>query len=134
MQVIKVCLSLKGEIMKSNKLKAYFWKDDEDAETDIAVIAENSKEARKIGSDYWSEKIGHDDPDWFINQSCKLNRDKEINIEGLKKGAVDDVKEGLKRKLYGFVEDNCEMCGKNTYLYNVTKDNKCICSDCEEKK
>jgi hypothetical protein len=112
------------------KLKAYFWKSHEDAENGIAVIAESSKEAKKLGAAWWGAEVGHDEFDWYIQQRIKLT--KEAKVDCLSKGVIEG-KEGMRRGLYSWLEDEeCEVCHEQSRLVNVWN-NKCICSTCEEK-
>lgn len=46
--------------MSENKLKAYFWKPTEDDDYGLAIIAENFKEARKLGWSAWGQEEGND--------------------------------------------------------------------------
>lgn len=105
------------------KLKAYFWKEHEDAETGIAVIAHNSKEAKKIGSDWWGAEVGHDDYDWFINQ--RITWLKEAKLDGSESvGVIDDYKEGIKKGLYAWVDGEGECCEKcNEKLLIINQEN-----------
>lgn len=114
----------------SNKLKGYLWIPDEDGEFGIAVIAETNREARKLGYTWWGEQCGHDDPDSFILQRCRLIKG-PIRIDDLEKGVLSDGKEGLRRGLYGFVEDErCDVCKKKRTLYQYK--NLVVCNDCIE--
>ena len=114
-------------------MKAYFWKEDKDSDSCVAVIADNSKEAKEIGSSWWGKEVGHNESDWYIQQRVNLVKDKDINIKGLSKGVIK-AKEGMRRGIYGWVEDNCDRCKKYGTLTNVLTDtNQCICSDCEEE-
>jgi len=110
-------------------MKAYFWEPYEDSEGGIAVVAENWREARLIGYTAWGGEHGHDE-DW-IEQRCKLMRNKDLDLKGLSKGAVKG-KEGLRRNLYRWIWDDCDGCGKHlslTFVYD-----KCLCGGCEEKE
>jgi len=109
------------------KLKGYYWSCHEDAEKGIAVVAENSKEARNIGSQWWGEQVGHDSSDWFIEQRCKLMNK---YVKDLPKGVILG-KQGLIHGLYGYIEnEECDICKKLKTVGNVTEDNKCVCDDC----
>ena len=109
------------------KLKAYFWKPDND-EGGIAVIAETVKEAKKLGWLWWSKDIGHEFE--YIDCRCKLFKNK--NICGLEKGVVDDFKLGMAYGLYSYIEDECDICHKEKTLSQIV-DGQCICNECEEK-
>ncbi len=104
---------------------------DEDGDSGgVAVVAENLKEAFKLGRAYWGAEIGFDNE--YIEQRCHLIKN-QSSISGLPKGVVLG-KEGLKHGLYGWIEDTCDQCGKNTKLYQVLTDSgKCICEECDER-
>ena len=68
-------------------MKAYWWQPDRDGdEGGVAVIADNGKEAMKLGRLWWERNIGLDGE--FIEQRCRLLRGKDIQIDGLPKGTV----------------------------------------------
>lgn len=115
---------------KVKPLKGYWWQDSEDAESGIGVVAENYKEARKMGADWWGSNVGHDDFDWFILQRCKHNKD--ANVDGLPKGPVEDFKEGMRRGLCSWTEDKCDGCGGYGHL-GMVHEGKCLCGSCEDK-
>lgn len=111
------------------KLKAYWWQPDEDSDEGVAVIAENLREAIKLAREYWISEIGLDNE--YIEQRCHMIKNKEESILGLSKGIVVG-KDGLRHGLYGWIEDTCDLCGKDTKLYQVLIDtNQCICEDCD---
>jgi hypothetical protein len=114
-------------------MKAYFWESDKDSETGIPVIADNIKEAKRIGASWWGFHIGHEDYDWFINQRCRLLKDADIT--GLEKGAYDDEMDGLKRGLFGWVGYmTCPTCGaKEVKLYH-DKNMGFYCDYCDEQE
>ena len=113
-------------------MKAYFWKPDIDADCGIAVIADNYKEAKLLGSQYWGAEYGHESCDWFIEQRCKLL--KGANIEGLPKGVVDIAEEGLKRGLYGYVEYSiCPNCYDDDVTVYYDKEKGFYCCSCEDE-
>lgn len=113
-------------------LKAYFWTPDRDGDRGgVVVVAESGKEAAKLGYSWWGRNIGHDEP--YIEQRCVLMKSKDINLADLPRGTVAPSKEGLRRGFYGWIEDTCDMCGKEAQLSQVLLDSgKCICSDCED--
>ena len=114
--------------MKNMKLRAYFWQCHTDDETGIVIIAGSVKEAKVLGTAEWGRTVGHE-PDWFINQCCKWQRN--ANITGLSKGFVNEL-EGLRRGLYGWVEDGaCDVCSNDRHLTSIN--GKAMCSTCEEK-
>jgi len=114
--------------MTIEKLKAYFWKPDDD-EGGIAIIAETSKEAKKLGWTWWGKNIGNDSE--YIDCRVRLVKNKP-NICRLDKGAVDNFKLGLAYGLYGWIEDECDICHKDKMLSQIV-DGQCICDECEEK-
>ena len=114
-------------------MKAYFWKPDRDSDSCVAVIADNSKEAKELGASYWGSDVGHDSHDWYIEQRVNLIKKKEIDIKGLSKGAVVG-KEGLRRGLYSWIEEECDICKLHKTLSQfIIATGQCICSDCDEK-
>ena len=117
-----------SQLIKSKKiiLKAYTWAPSDDADDGcLVVIANNGKEAKKIGYSYWcSEFMGFDGE--YID--IRVTRNKEGNIEGLSKGVLDNYNDGLKRGLYGYVEGECPRCGsEGRYQW----DNGFFCWNCE---
>lgn len=118
--------------MADEKLKLYYWKPEKDDESCIAIIAHSQKEAKKIGWHYWGTTFGNDN-EW-IEIECKLGKAKDYILDGLDNGYIfDDLKEGMKRNVYSYGEGDCEFCGVYGYISNL-KDNKLICSNCEDKE
>ena len=117
-----------GEKMKKERLKAYFWKECDDAEGGISVIAENVKEAKKIGWKEWEKEYGDSIYD-FIDCRCRLQ--KNGDVKGLKKGAVLDLKDGIRRGLYSYVFEDCELCG--VQFCECVYKGKLLCEDCYDK-
>jgi hypothetical protein len=112
-------------------MKAYFWKPDKDENEGVAVIAENIKEAKRLGWKYWGSEYGNDNE--YIECSCTLNKNNPVpNIEGLPKGVVSCGKDGLRRNIYGWIEDECDICHTEGMLYQVLSDGRCICDGCDE--
>lgn len=107
-----------------SKLKAYTWKPDKDDENCLGVVAESSKEARKIGYIYWRNEYCDDNE--FID--CRVTLNKEAKVEGLLKGVVEDMEQGLKLGFYGYVEGECPRCGKDG---RFQWDNGFFCWNCE---
>lgn len=105
----------------SNKL---YFVTERDEHTGFAFIANSVSEAKKMAM-----KEYEGDVEWIdLRVTIKKN-----NIEGLPHGVVD-MREGLKRDIYGSITDDCDMCGEFTELYQVLLDSgKCICMNCEEK-
>lgn len=105
--------------------RAYFVRE-KDAETGIAVIASNSKEAKRIG-------MRHDccmDCD-FIDIRVKWM--KSVDASYLSIGMIDDTIQGLKLGIYSYVdEEECPKCGMDGFLTNVGN-GEIMCSICEEK-
>ncbi len=93
----------------------------------IGVVAESSKEAKKIGYNY-SQGEGWD---WeYID--VRVNWKKDAIVKDLPIGAIEEAIEGLKRNIYGYVdEEQCPICGNDNYL---TKEGDVVgCSDCIDK-
>lgn len=118
--------------MKDRKLKVYFWYPDADADEGIAVIAENSREAKKLGASWWGCNCGHEDADWFILQRCKLIQDADVT--GLEKGALEDGIEGLKRGIYGYaISSDCPRCGADDGdVYYDRESKEFSCTNCQD--
>lgn len=118
------------------KLRAYFWKECDGAEHGIVLVAYNSKDAKKMGYNYWSSEVGVEQ-DTFIEQ--KINWIKEANVEGIKEPEVmDDYLDGLKRNMYGYIEEDteCSECNESMgviYFEDVVN-NKIVCESCRNKK
>lgn len=107
-------------------MKAYFWKPSSEEEFGIAVVAENNKEARKIGWTFWGCEYGNEAE--FTEQRCTLIKD--CRIDGLPKGPVDNLIEGLKHGLYCYAEESeCPRCGRDGQ--RVMFDNGFYCGNCE---
>lgn len=112
-----------------NKLRAYFWKPDTDAEFGLAVVAHNVQEAKQLGATEWGATVGHDDNNWWIKQRCNWTRD--ANVDGLDVGVVEEL-DGLRRGMYGWLEDErCDICKDMGRLTCVNE--TAVCSNCEEK-
>lgn len=115
-----------------NKLKPYMWSPEEDSEYNYAVIAESHKEAKKLGANYYGKEVGHDSPDWFIEQRCHLIK-RNVNIEGLSKGVIDDGLDGLKRGFYSWIDyETCPKC--KTDDTTVYYEDGYYCNHCEESE
>jgi len=112
-----------------SKLKAYFWKEHTDVDTGLAVVAKSAKRAKELGYAYWASDVGVE-PETFIEQRVNWLRD--ANVEGLKKETVLEHHEGLRRNMYGWIEDGCcDDCGDTDMLYH--HEGKALCSACIEK-
>ncbi len=107
------------------KKKAYYVSDNE--EYGIFVVAESVKHAKRLG--WGNECLCNDE---YTDLTAKWN--KEAKVDDLEYGVVDDMKEGLRRGVFGFIDEgeDCDQCGVESFLTNV--EGKCLCSDCEEKK
>lgn len=112
-------------------LKAYWYKPEVDDDSGIAIIAESVKEAKKMGWDFWGSEYGNEY--LWIDVHCRRSKNKDLNIEGLSKGVITDLRVGLKHNLYGYAEDECDFCGEIKMIGQLTKDDKLMCDDCEEK-
>ena len=109
------------------KLKAYFWKPYKDSDTGIAIVAPNLKQAKVMGWAFWGSDVGNDDE--YIEQHCKWIKD--ANIEGIEEPTVIDDIDGLRRNIYGWIEDApCDICGHDNMLYHC--EGKALCNDCIE--
>lgn len=107
-------------------LKAYMFKPDRDSDCGIAVIAESAKAAKKIGWNFWESEYGIEDE--YVD--CRVKLIKDARIEGLSSGALDDSIEGLKRGLYGYVEEaECPRCSNTGTVY---WDDGFFCGNCED--
>ena len=114
-----------------NKLKVYYWKPHCDEDVCIAIITTNVKKAKKIGWHFWGTEYGNDN-EW-IEIECKLGKGKDYILTDLKEGhIISELKEGMKRNIYSYGEDECEFCKQYGHISNL-KDNKLMCSDCENK-
>ena len=89
----------------------------------IGVVATSVKEAKKIAFD--NELTC----DW-IDIRCRWVKDAEV--EDLPVGIINDYKLGLKRGLFSYIEDECDMCGRDDMLELVSE--QALCSDCAEKE
>lgn len=118
-----------------NKLKAYIWMPQKDSDSCICIIAESVKEAKKMGWNFWACEYGNDYD--FYEQRCNQLKEKKygkINIEGLSKGPVIDILDGLKRGLYGYAEEEtCPRCLNEgcTVFYDNDK-NEFSCYACQD--
>jgi hypothetical protein len=107
-----------------SQLRAYFAQDAGEEEIGFAVIAHNSREAKKIA--YNSGELNCD----YIDLRIRWLRN--VNVEGLKKGMMADDVEALRRGMYSFVEsDECDECGEVGTLQELH--GKALCEDCYEK-
>ncbi len=102
-------------------MKAYFVRDIYE-ENGCAVIADNSKEAKKIS-------YGDIDCE-FIN--LRVRRLKNINIDGLEKGRVSHI-EGLKRDMFSYVTDSdCPNCKAEYVTIFKDEKNNIVCEKCNK--
>jgi hypothetical protein len=112
--------------MMEKKLKAYTWMPFRDCDTCVIVIAESWKEARKLGWQSWGKEVGNDSE--YTECTCKLTSG---DIAGLRKGAVWDYIEGLKRHLYSYAYNcECPRC-KCEADYVKFDDGALCCSLCD---
>jgi len=99
----------------------------EDSESGIAVIANNYREAKRMGYSWWGSEHGHECD--YIEQRVKLV--KNANVEGLKEGPIDDFIEGLKRGLYGYVLEECPICkSEMVEIYYDDEQDRIGCDSC----
>lgn len=110
------------------KLRAYFWQEHPDAEGGLAIVAKNAKRAKELGYAYWASDVGVE-PETWIEQRVKWQ--KKANIEGIKEEGVIESLEGLRRNIYGWVEEEpCDKCGNIDMLYH--HEGKAMCNNCIE--
>lgn len=110
-------------MVKTKKKKAYFVSDHE--EYGIFVVAHSVKHAKILG--WGDESLCNDE--WT---DLKAKWKKGINVEDLNLGVQDDLREGLRRGVFGFVEEcdeGCDVCGKSGKLYSY--DGKAVCFECQ---
>lgn len=117
-------------------MKAYQYSPHPDYEHVIGVVADNVKEAKKLGSVFWGSEHGFDSHDWFIEQRAKLIKD--IDINGLPKGVVPYSLDGLRRGFYAWLEyEDCPRCGEHDTRVSYDLDyfeGGFYCYECEEKE
>ena len=93
----------------------------------VAVVAENTREAKKIGF----EALREIDLD-FEWTELRVKWIRDANVDGLQKGVVDVI-EGLKRGIYSYAEGfECPKCGEEGIL--IYKNGEVICLDCVYKE
>lgn len=125
--------------MKNKTLKLYYcqWADDDDS--NIGVVAYNSKMAVRLA------RADDDMQTWFsegnyryIDLKCRLAKDnKDVNLTPysmpfVANGNDNDWKEYLKNGIYGGVMMTCEKChADEAVCYYDKKTDKCVCGDCE---
>lgn len=108
------------------KLRAYFWKDDVDADYGIAIVAKNAKRAKELGYAYWASDVGVEQETW-INQRVSWQRD--ANINGIKEESIISSIEGIRRNICGWIEEEpCDRCGHQDTLYH--HEGKAMCNNC----
>lgn len=116
-------------------LKAYEWKETEDDDCCVAVVATNIKEARKLAYAWWGGEVGHNAD--YIEQ--RIHRIKDADVSGLDKPQVITTIDGVKRGMYGCMEDPQVNCSKCEHIMGVIyKDDfvgdSIICEECRDKQ
>lgn len=107
-------------------LHAYMCTNYNDDEGSVAIIAYTGRKAKVYAYRYMKMFDA-----WNLID-IRVKRVSDGNIDGLKDGdVIDDYKDGLKRQLYGYIEDVCDECHLDSVLMTVIGD-KCVCSSCEE--
>ena len=107
----------------------YFVKEEE-ADFGIGVIADSAKEAKKIAWDSGREYL---EDSLYIDVTAKWI--KGANVSGLKKGICSLTLDGLKRGIYGYIEnEDCPNCGAKggTVYYDEDDGFWCTNKDCEK--
>jgi len=96
-----------------------------DAAWGVAVVATTAKEAKKI-----SVAAGEFLDDEWIN--IKSHWERDVDVNGLHIGVLRDLRKGLFRGFYNYIESKCDNCGVESQVeaYN----NKALCFDCMEKE
>ena len=110
-------------------MKAYFFELDDYEGSGIAIIAENTKEARKIAVHY------NDDYN-YVEMCSHIKLMKNADTSDLTKGIVDDQVtslEGVRRGLYGWTIGKCAKCNEETELYLQDNGDVC-CNHCYEDR
>lgn len=104
-------------------LRAYFVLDpDEDG--GIGVIAKNAKDAKSLGFSYLNTNMYS--VEWI---NVRAHWIKDADITGMSEGVVSNFKDGVRKKIYGFLEDeNCEVCGEKKTIQECN--GKLVCGDC----
>ena len=110
-------------------LRAYFWKCHTDAEHGLAIIAKNGKRAKDLGYAEWASDVGVE-PETFIEQ--RVNWIRKANIKGINKEGVINLLDGVRRGIYGYVEEcECDKCGEDGTIY--PHEGKALCNNCIEE-
>ena len=109
----------------NTKLRAYSWIPYTDADCGIVVVAYNAKQAKQMG------RFAGIDYDEYID--IRVKRIRKADVSGITKPKViQSGKEGLRRKLYGWVDEDCDFCGRYAQISEI-KEDKFICNECYEK-
>ena len=89
----------------------------------IAIVASTAREAKNIA---YAEL--HDE-EWI---DIRVRWIKNVYLEGLDTGIVHNLRDGLLRGFFGYIEGWCDNCGNETELEVCS--GKALCFDCMEKE
>lgn len=109
--------------------KCYWWSIGDIDDGNLVIIAENNKDAKKLGWTYTQEN-GWDGE--YIEVRCKQMKG-DFKIDGLPYGVCDDGKELLGRGIVSSLFNcDCETCDYNGVISYLCA-GKLLCDDCYEK-
>ena len=111
-----------------NNKRGYFGKSHKDADLGYAIVAHNTKEAKKL---LWEKSNEFGEDEWnLIDLTIEWKRD--ANVENIPIGFIDDLRTGLKCGIFNFIEGGeCDDCGgEGEYISWIN--GRAVCEECSE--
>jgi hypothetical protein len=119
--------------MTDKTLRAYRVEDRMDNELAVAVIVENKNQAKCIGYRHLKD---YGDLEYIDVRATLI---KDCDVTGLPYGAFEDGEEGIRRGIYGYMEQGiCDDCQSDINVVSAWTDKagkrQCLCYDCQGKR
>ena len=113
------------DAFERTKNKRGYYVHSEDDSWGIAVVATTTREAKKIAF-----AVDEFPDDEWINIRARWERDADVT--GLDIGILYDLRDGILRGFYQYIEATCDNCGSVSDL--IACNGKALCYKCAEKE